>query len=82
MPKLRRLNGKEVVKILEGFGFRVFSQKGSHIRLQRIVNGQEQRIVVPVHGNREIKIGTLKDIYNQAKELVSERELKSHFYTE
>ncbi len=47
MPeKLRRLNGKQVIKILQRFGFEIYSQKGSHIRLQRIVNEQEQRLLV------------------------------------
>ncbi|MBK8029643.1 MAG: type II toxin-antitoxin system HicA family toxin [Chloroflexi bacterium] len=35
MPKLKRLSGKELIKILERFGFELISQKGSHVRLQR-----------------------------------------------
>lgn len=53
MPKLRQLSGKQVIRILERFGFEVFSQRGSHVRLQRItVEGEEQRMVVFVHGSR------------------------------
>jgi len=42
MPKLKRLSGKELIKILEGFGFKVISQKGSHVRLQRMIDDKEQ----------------------------------------
>ncbi|MBN8636179.1 MAG: type II toxin-antitoxin system HicA family toxin [Anaerolineae bacterium] len=41
MPKLKCLSGKELIKILERFGFEVISQKGSHVRLQRVVDGKE-----------------------------------------
>ncbi len=62
MPKQKILGGLDVVKILEVFGFSVFKQKGSHIRLQRIVAGAYQNITVPNH--KEIRKGTLKAIYN------------------
>ena len=82
MPKLRRLSGKEVIKILQGFGFEIFSQKGSHIRLQRIVKGQEQRLLVAVHGSKTLKPGTLKSIYRDACRFIPEEELRPHFYTD
>jgi predicted RNA binding protein YcfA (HicA-like mRNA interferase family) len=37
MPKLRVLSGREVLKILSGFGFQDFAQRGSHIKLRRIL---------------------------------------------
>jgi len=37
MPKLRRLSGKEIVKILESMGFVVVRVRGSHHILRRIV---------------------------------------------
>jgi len=37
MSKLRVLSGREVLKILGEFGFQEFSQRGSHIKLRRIV---------------------------------------------
>jgi predicted RNA binding protein YcfA (HicA-like mRNA interferase family) len=82
MPKLRRLSGKEAIKILESFGFEIFSQKGSHIRLQRIVQGEEQRLLVAVHGSKTLKLGTLKSIYRDACRFIPEDELRSHFYTD
>jgi predicted RNA binding protein YcfA (HicA-like mRNA interferase family) len=83
MPKLRRLSGDEVIKILQGFGFSVFSQRGSHVRLQRITQeGQQQRLVVPVHGRSPIPLGTLRSIYRQASAFISEDDLRALFYTE
>jgi len=35
MPKLRNLLGKDLIRILAGFGFYQFSQRGSHIKLRR-----------------------------------------------
>jgi predicted RNA binding protein YcfA (HicA-like mRNA interferase family) len=49
MPKLRRLNGNEVIKILAEFGFEVIRIRGSHHRLERIVDEQSQLVTVPVH---------------------------------
>ena len=82
MPKLRRLSGKQVLKILEGFGFEIYSQKGSHIRLQRVVDGQEQRLLVAVHGSKTIKPATLKSVYRDTCRFVSEQEVKEQFYSD
>ncbi|KAB2866982.1 MAG: type II toxin-antitoxin system HicA family toxin [Anaerolineae bacterium] len=82
MPKLRRLSGKQILRILQGFGFEIYSQKGSHIRLQRIVDGQEQRLLVAVHGNKTVKPGTLKSIYREVCRFIPEEEIRQHFYTE
>jgi predicted RNA binding protein YcfA (HicA-like mRNA interferase family) len=83
MPKLRRLSGKDVIRILQGFDFEVFSQKGSHVRLQRITtDGQQQRLLVAFHGNKAIKIGTLHSIYRDACQFIPEEQLEPHFYTD
>lgn len=37
MPKLKVLSGRDVVKILGQFGFQILSQKGSHIKLRRMI---------------------------------------------
>ena len=71
MPKLRKLSGKKLVKILcNKFGFKAVRQKGSHILL---VKYDKLRIgcVVPLH--KELKIGTIKAILRQAK--ISEQEI-------
>jgi len=35
MPKLRVLSGRDVLKILQEFGFQSFAQRGSHIKVRR-----------------------------------------------
>jgi predicted RNA binding protein YcfA (HicA-like mRNA interferase family) len=50
MPKLPILSGEEVVKILEkSFSFEFVSQRGSHIKLRKIIDGKTVTIVVPNH---------------------------------
>jgi len=82
MPKLRRLSGKEVIKILESFGFEVIRIKGIHHKLRRIVDEQKQTLTVSVHSNKPMPVGTLRAIYRQAIVYISEGELESLFYTD
>ena len=58
MPKLPRVTGREMVVFLERNGFQVLRVRGSHHFLSK----QELRTSVPVHGNRPLKIGTLRSI--------------------
>jgi predicted RNA binding protein YcfA (HicA-like mRNA interferase family) len=79
MPKLRVLSGKEVVKILSKFGFEVISQRGSHVKLKRILPDRtKQTLTVPLHD--ELDKGTLKAIIRQASRYIPEEELRRHFY--
>ena len=79
MPKLRVLSGKEVIRILSKFGFEVASQRGSHVKLRRILqDGTKQTLTVPLH--EELDKGTLKAIIRQASRYVPEEELKQYFY--
>jgi len=81
MPKLRTFSGQEAVKIHLTFGFTVAAQKGSHIKLVRILSdGSRQTLTIPNH--QELDKGTLRAIYRQALKYISESELKSHFYSE
>ncbi len=80
MPKLRRLSGPEVVKILAKFGFIVFSQRGSHIKLQRITEtGEKQTLTIPNHP--QLDTGTCKAIFRQASRYIPADELRPHFYS-
>jgi predicted RNA binding protein YcfA (HicA-like mRNA interferase family) len=79
MPKLRVLSGKKLVKIFEGFGFVSVSQKGSHIKMHRFYDEAIQMLVIPNHPS--VSKGTLKEIYNQALQYISEKEIKRFFYT-
>ena len=80
MSRLRRLSGSEVIHILEGFGFTVHAQAGSHVKLRRIgPQGQKQTLTIPRH--RELDTGTLRAIFRQARRYIAEEDLRPHFYT-
>ena len=79
MPKLKRLSQKEVLRILESFGFLISKQKGSHIKIRRKTKFGFQALTIPNH--KEIDKGTLKAIFNQASRFISEEELRKEFYT-
>ena len=80
MPKIKHISGKEVIKILESFGFVISRQKGSHIILKRIISSEEQVILIPNHTT--IDRGTLHSIYKKLLLYLDESEIKSYFYTE
>ena len=79
-PKLRRLSGNEVIAIFHLFSFITHSQKGSHVKLRRVVDGRKQTLTVPLH--EEIDSGTLRAIVRQASRYIPESQLHSHFYTD
>ncbi len=61
---MKNITGKKLCKILEENGWKLSRISGSHhvfIKENEIV-----RIVVPVHGNKEIKTGLLKAILKTA----------------
>lgn len=81
MPKLKLLSGVEVIAILAIFGFKVASQRGSHIKLRRTEAGlSQQTLTIPNH--KEIDRGTLGAIFRQASRYIPDGELRGHFYTE
>lgn len=81
MPKLRRLSGDEVITILGQFGFQVHAQRGSHVKLRRVVSaGERQTLTLPRH--RELDRGTLRAILRQASRFVPGEQLSPYFYTE
>jgi predicted RNA binding protein YcfA (HicA-like mRNA interferase family) len=69
--KLKKISGKECVKILcNDFGFVFIRQTGSHIILKKDAPKGKIGTVVPNH--KELKVGTLKGILRLAK--ISEEE--------
>jgi len=81
MPRLKVLSGAEVVRILSIFGFKVVSQRGSHIKLRRIeAAGAQQTLTILNH--KGLDRGTLGAIYRQASRYVPQGELRPHFYVE
>lgn len=65
MPKMPRLSGKEMLKILALFGFEISRQKGSHVILKKKTAEGEIGTVVPIH--KELAEGTIRGILKQAK---------------
>jgi len=62
--KLPLLTAKELIKILNKFGFQIIRQKGSHVYLRH----QDGRCtVVPLHAGKDIGRGLLKRILNEAE---------------
>lgn len=71
MPKI--FSGKQVIKILcKEFGFAFASQKGSHVKLKKIVVGREIVTIVPLH--KELARGTLSGVLELAQ--VDEKEFR------
>lgn len=79
-PKLKRLSGKEIISILNKFGFAIFTQRGSHIKLRRIGSaGDKQTLTIPSHD--ELDVGTLRARVRQASRYIPEEQLKPYFYS-
>jgi predicted RNA binding protein YcfA (HicA-like mRNA interferase family) len=54
---------KDVIRVLHQHGFSLVSQKGSH---QKWRHSNGRQVIVVVHGNKPIPIGTLKSIIEGA----------------
>ena len=79
MPKLKILSGIDITKIFFEFGFEIVSQKGSHVKLRRILtNTTKQTLTIPLHD--EFDKGTLRAIFRQAVRYIPEEKLKPYFY--
>ena len=80
MPRLKRLSGREVIDILQKFGFTVASHKGSHVKLVRILPGGERQVLtVPNHA--ELDTGTCRAVLRQAIRYIPVTDLHPHFYS-
>ena len=77
---MKRLKGKDVIKILTSFDFVIVLQKGSHVKLVRISDSGREVLVIPDH--KEIKTWTLKAIYIQATKYIPQSELQVYFYND
>ena len=64
MGRLKPLPFRDVKRRLEAAGFVEASQKGSHVKFVRSVNQTIDTAIVPK--KREIPVGTLRSILNQA----------------
>ncbi len=61
---MKTVSGKEMVNILKGKGWRLDHINGSHYIMKK--ENRDYSITVPVHGNRDLKIGTQTSIMKSA----------------
>lgn len=59
MSKLPLVSGRQTIQALTKIGFEIVKQKGSHVKLSRLLNNQRQIVTVPIH--KELKKGTLRN---------------------
>ena len=64
MPKLPVLSGQDVRRVLERHGFKMLRQRGSHMVMQRAIEGGT--ITIPVPDHSELRTGTLRSIIRQS----------------
>jgi predicted RNA binding protein YcfA (HicA-like mRNA interferase family) len=60
MAKLPSIRARNVVRIAESVGFVFDRQKGSHAVYFRV--SDRRRVVIPMHGSKDLKPGTLRGI--------------------
>ncbi len=65
MSKVPGLNYDKVIKALQRDGWVIVQQRGSHIRLQKHLENEVLKIIVPAH--KPIKRSTLSHILKQAR---------------
>ncbi len=59
----RDIDGEELARRLNVFGYSITRQTGSHIRLTSEFKGKQHHLTIPRHN--PIKIGTLSGIINE-----------------
>ena len=62
---MKQISGKEFCKVLEKQGWQLLRIKGSHFVYSK--PGRDERISVPVHKNKPLKIGLLKHFMKVAR---------------
>jgi len=63
MPKLPQVSGSKLVGLLQSLGYEVVRQRGSHVRLRKLMLQGEHTITVPLH--KVLAKGTLNDILSR-----------------
>lgn len=64
MPKIASISGKKLSKILKGLGFQIIRIKGSHYFFYHT---DGRRTTIPIHGNEDVAVGTLRAILDDIK---------------
>ena len=58
------MKAREILQILKADGWYELTQKGSHLQLKHPT--KPGKVTVPVHGSRDLSVGTLNSILKQA----------------
>ncbi len=69
--RLTGLKGRQIVRALEKVDFEVLRVSGSHHILGKIGDAS-RRVIVPIHGSRDLPPGTVRSIITQANMAVDE----------
>jgi len=64
VTRLPRASGRALVRALQRAGFEITHVRGSHYYLRR--PGAGPIVPVPVHGNRDLPVGTLRSVLRLA----------------
>lgn len=73
MPRLPRVTSRQIIRALEKVGFEVFDQSGSHVFLHRWQGDKwTERVTIPQHPRKTLKLKTLQSILRQAHLSVEE----------
>jgi len=80
VPKLKPLTAKQLLAIFAQFGFAVVSQRGSHIKLVRIIASHKQALTLPNHN--ELDPGSCLAIMRLAGPYIGINRLYPHIYSE
>ena len=62
---MKQVSGKELARIVQRKGWSLARVKGSHHIF--VMSGRRERIVIPIHGNRPLKIGLLRALMKIAE---------------
>ena len=68
MASLPILSGKEVVRVLQSFGWSVARQKGSHI----IMTKEGENVTLSIPNHKEVARGTLRSLIRSANITIEE----------
>ena len=62
---MKQVSGKELAKAVQRKGWSLARVHGSHHIF--VMAGRRERIVIPIHGNRPLKIGLLRALMKLAE---------------
>jgi predicted RNA binding protein YcfA (HicA-like mRNA interferase family) len=62
MAKLPSIRAREAARVATSIGFALDRQRGSHAVYYRA--SDRRRVVIPMHGSKDLKPGTLRGIIN------------------